>query len=383
MSIRKISESEIQENGVSSLASRPSSHSLYGGKSLSSSELKEAFDRLPRLIAERFNALLEADGLLDTQKDALRDVIATGISAGHSLGQMMLDIQNGTFCTYLSVDGEDSLTERLADIAEACGLITGMEERLSGRMEQAEAKVEDGEQRISHIKENCEAYLSLPTAFSTPCQKEDAAPGKIIVTQITGASFQEDVPSPGRYVPIHDALCVLSVNDEIYEFPGLPTGGTLGFKEKIIWENGVYHYVRGRSVLTLTDAREVTETEDAFEVLLPDLFSGAAEGYCTHLTYGDGFTFAAGKVRFQKDALECDTGEEFAAFLAEENALGHPFTLYYPRQINFVSILDVSPSEGSVCTEGGALVLSAQDGLCFTGTYPKSLASYILDMREE
>ena len=53
MSIQKIKESELIENGVGSLSTRPSLPSRYEGRPLSATELRAAFDRLPRLLAER------------------------------------------------------------------------------------------------------------------------------------------------------------------------------------------------------------------------------------------------------------------------------------------------------------------------------------------
>lgn len=120
MSIQKIKESEIQSKGVASLASRPSLPSLYSGRSLSAEELKRAFDSLPRLLAERFNELIESLGLYEEGKalESFAEVLATGLRQGHSLADLIEEIQNGTFCSYLSVDGVHTLTEALAALSE-------------------------------------------------------------------------------------------------------------------------------------------------------------------------------------------------------------------------------------------------------------------------
>ncbi len=59
-----ITEREMELMGVASLPTRPTAPREFGGKGYTPAELKAAFDRLPRLIAERFNNLLVhiADG---------------------------------------------------------------------------------------------------------------------------------------------------------------------------------------------------------------------------------------------------------------------------------------------------------------------------------
>ena len=66
MSMQTITERELVENGVSSLPLTPTASPALGGRDYTPSEVKAAFDRLPRLIAARLNALLDAvtDGTL-------------------------------------------------------------------------------------------------------------------------------------------------------------------------------------------------------------------------------------------------------------------------------------------------------------------------------
>ena len=66
MSMQTITERELAENGVSSLPLTPTASPALGGRDYTPNEVKAAFDRLPRLIAARLNALLDAvtDGTL-------------------------------------------------------------------------------------------------------------------------------------------------------------------------------------------------------------------------------------------------------------------------------------------------------------------------------
>lgn len=120
MSIQKITQADIDTHGVKSLPSRPSAPTLYSGKALTAEELKEAFDRLPTLIAERFNALLASTGLFDgeTPADSLAELIATGIAPTHSLKAFFLDVLDGNLALYLNAGGGRSLADVLSDLSQ-------------------------------------------------------------------------------------------------------------------------------------------------------------------------------------------------------------------------------------------------------------------------
>lgn len=66
MSSPLIEESEIKDLLVSSLPTRPTAPSAFGGKGYTVSEMKEAFDKLPLFIIEKFNSLINDayDGIL-------------------------------------------------------------------------------------------------------------------------------------------------------------------------------------------------------------------------------------------------------------------------------------------------------------------------------
>lgn len=129
MSIQKIMEGELADLGVSSLPDRPSAPSLYSGETLTAAELRAAFDRLPRLLAQRFNALLDATGLYEDKEGAetLASLIATGLAEGHSLQDLFEEIQNGVLADRLILDGERSLSEVLAALEDTISIPEGFE----------------------------------------------------------------------------------------------------------------------------------------------------------------------------------------------------------------------------------------------------------------
>lgn len=115
MKAKKILAEEIRDLKISSLPTRPTASVAFGGKGYTSTELKEAFDKLPLFIIERYNALVE--DILELGSGSLADSVMTGIREGHSLADMWADIQTGEFASYLIVDGE-SLASHIAQIKE-------------------------------------------------------------------------------------------------------------------------------------------------------------------------------------------------------------------------------------------------------------------------
>ena len=113
MNTKPILESEYASLRVSALPSRPTASSAFGGKGYTASQLKEAFDRLPLLLVERFNSLIEDIGSVGT--GSLSDSVPTGIESGHTLANFFEDVQSGTLATYLQV-GDQTLFSILTKI---------------------------------------------------------------------------------------------------------------------------------------------------------------------------------------------------------------------------------------------------------------------------
>lgn len=106
MNTTKILESEISELKISSLPSRPTAPASFGGKGYTAKDMKEAFDRLPLFIIEKFNALI--DDISSEGEGAVSSSIKTGIYKDHTLRDLFEDILSGAISTYLSL-GEEAL----------------------------------------------------------------------------------------------------------------------------------------------------------------------------------------------------------------------------------------------------------------------------------
>lgn len=119
MNTTKILESEIADMKISSLPSRPTAPTAFGGKGFTANEMKAAFDKLPLYIIERFNMLLS--DIEGSGEGSLAAAIPTKIADGHTLSQLFLDICDGVFASYLSL-GDETLEEmksRLLDEKES------------------------------------------------------------------------------------------------------------------------------------------------------------------------------------------------------------------------------------------------------------------------
>ena len=80
----------------------------YGGKGYTAKEMKEAFDKLPLFIIERFNMLLQ--DIESADEGSLISAIPTGISESHTIRDFFNDFLSGDAAQYLSV-GDGSLSE--------------------------------------------------------------------------------------------------------------------------------------------------------------------------------------------------------------------------------------------------------------------------------
>jgi len=119
MKSKKILYSELSPLLISSLPARPNQSASYGGAAYSSSELRAAFDKLPLLLAERYNDLLS-----DIESGELCENLATGLSEGSTLKSFFEDLSSGVWAGYSKIDGTPIYTllrnieDRLAKLEE-------------------------------------------------------------------------------------------------------------------------------------------------------------------------------------------------------------------------------------------------------------------------
>lgn len=110
MKSKKITDTDIADIKISSLPTRPTSPQAFGGKGYTATDMKEAFDKLPLFIIEKFNSLI--DDITGEEGESVADAIKTGLGDTHTLSDMFSDIVSGNFILYTAAP-EGSLGEYL------------------------------------------------------------------------------------------------------------------------------------------------------------------------------------------------------------------------------------------------------------------------------
>jgi len=103
MNTKTITNADIADLKVASLPSRPTAPTSFGGRGYTATQMKEAFDRLPLHIIEKFNSLLTDLTSPPTDQGSFSASLPTGISEGHTLSRLFADITNGNLASYLKV----------------------------------------------------------------------------------------------------------------------------------------------------------------------------------------------------------------------------------------------------------------------------------------
>ena len=115
MNAKIITKDEISDMLISSLPTKPTTPTFFGGKGYSAEDMKAAFDKLPLFILEKYNELIEA--ILSTGEDSLASAIKTGFSDTHTLSELFADIEDGSFPSYVKFL-DASLSEYLLDLRD-------------------------------------------------------------------------------------------------------------------------------------------------------------------------------------------------------------------------------------------------------------------------
>lgn len=127
MITKQITESEIQPLSIASLPTRPTAPTAFGGRGYSSVEMKECFDKLPRLAIERLNLLI---GELESgMVENLVLALSTGIAEGHTLADFLREFSTGELAMRLPFGtGSQTLGEVLPALIEKVNGFSYMDE---------------------------------------------------------------------------------------------------------------------------------------------------------------------------------------------------------------------------------------------------------------
>lgn len=122
MKSQKIVNAELERRLVSSLPARPNREYAAGGVSFSSTALRAAFDRLPLLLVERYNALFD-----DIESGEISELFKIGLKDGQTLSSLIEDIKSGAWAGYFYIESTPLYTllkdilSRLEKLEEVSG----------------------------------------------------------------------------------------------------------------------------------------------------------------------------------------------------------------------------------------------------------------------
>ena len=118
MKATKITEGEITDLLISSLPTRPTAPTSFGGRGFTASDMKAAFDALPLYIKDRLNLLI--DNISASGEDSVAHSIKTGIKEDYTLANLCEDILSGNILSLINFDGETlySFLTRVRDSLE-------------------------------------------------------------------------------------------------------------------------------------------------------------------------------------------------------------------------------------------------------------------------
>lgn len=122
MTTKKITTNETAPLQISSLPTRPTASVTFGGNGYDAKAMKEAFDKLPLFIIERFNSLI--DDIYASGDESICGAIRTGLDDNHTLAELFNDITNENFADYLAVCGT-TLTDFLLTLREDVDTLMG------------------------------------------------------------------------------------------------------------------------------------------------------------------------------------------------------------------------------------------------------------------
>ena len=114
-----ITDSEIKAAQVQgNLSDRPTQKTLYSGATLTPDQIKAVYDKLPKLIAQKFNKFIKIiPGVTDNNRDddSLAAMILTGIREGHTLKDLFEEIETGLLVEYLETAINGLIRDRIAE----------------------------------------------------------------------------------------------------------------------------------------------------------------------------------------------------------------------------------------------------------------------------
>ena len=121
MKATRITDAEIEAIAIASLPTRPTAPTAFGGRGYTATEMKAAFDKLPRLIAERLNSLID-----DITDGSIAGTMPTDIDGIETLADLYSSINDGSIASKIKIGGVSlpaMITKLQSDIDTLAGRV--------------------------------------------------------------------------------------------------------------------------------------------------------------------------------------------------------------------------------------------------------------------
>lgn len=229
MRTRKIFNYEIEDKKIASLPSRPTAPTSFGGRGYTAREMKEAFDKLPLFIIERFNTLI--DDICALGDTSLASAIPTGITDNHTLKNFFDDVKNGNLANRLNVGNETVLAfaNRISALTSNNTTEIGLNKlnisRNASKITQHTTEIEKNAQDVSEVNETLATLRAEAEALHGEIEALKNAPsGPRIVTN-----------APSRFTLEHNTIYRFGEQDSFNIT--LPTNARNDFRAEVSFDS--------------------------------------------------------------------------------------------------------------------------------------------------
>ena len=246
--IKKISQEEISRNQVEgNLPDKPSQAPLYGGRTLTPEEIKGFFDKLPKLIAERYNELVSAvhNGEFDG-KSAYQYAVEYGYEGSEEeFGFILAELKTYKEYTDQHLFDHDEAIAELQGDNEQLYMIA---DELVAADETTAKRVDFCEKRITNLEKGLPAdrYVTDESVAYIKRIPTNACPFAA-VEKVGGMTYRDgDTLMPTKVTAIEIAGANLFDPATLIE-----GGATEDNGEYYFHSNTVYNYWQGKSVIPI------------------------------------------------------------------------------------------------------------------------------------
>ena len=206
--IDKITDGQIVANGVQSLANRPNAPSRYGASGLTATQLKQAFDNLSSILAEKINEII--DGLQENGGETV-SITLPGFTNITTLGQFLDFVTSPNFSSQVlqvyEKMGDETSVKLQKYIFDVDSVLMRLAERVSEIEKKEETILSIGDKPSSYAEEEkmWDIIGERPKAFGKTGSLWEAVYSMLDGLEMTQSGVSSDISDIRSSVSALDA----------------------------------------------------------------------------------------------------------------------------------------------------------------------------------